>query len=189
MSIEFHCEHCNMVVKAPDDAGGRPGKCPHCQGTNYIPSPEAGEIPLEPLDERFEQHRKQSAAEDFAYQRRIMSDRSMPGEGGRGGRTGTGRSGGARPNGGVDRSAGAEPAEVLSDKQISSLIVSFIGAMAGGSLPKADEISRRLKPNAAKVNGILDDMLSSENIAGYGLPTLPKPVLNGFVKQLRAKIS
>ncbi|MCB9853977.1 MAG: hypothetical protein H6819_12825 [Phycisphaerales bacterium] len=187
MSIEFHCEHCNMVVKAPDDAGGRPGKCPHCQGTNYIPRPDAGEIPLEPLDEGFEQHRKQSAAEDFAYQRRIMSDRTMPGEGGRGARPG-----GARPTGGSarsERSAGAEPAEVLSDKQISSLIVSFISAMASGSLPKAEEISQRLRPNAAKVNGILDDMLSTENIAGYGLPTLPKPVLNGFVKQLRAKIS
>lgn len=183
MSIEFHCEHCNKIVRAPDESGGHPGKCPHCHGTNYIPRPEAGEIPLEPIDEDFERHRKQSAAEDFAYQRTIMSDRSTPAaEGGRGSRA----SGAA---GRTPRPSNAEPDESLTDKQISSLIVNFITAMANGSLPKAEEICRRLRPQSGRVNALLDDMLSAENIAGYGLPTLPKPVLNGFVKQLRAKIS
>lgn len=182
MSIEFHCEHCNKLIKAPEESGGRPGKCPHCHGTNYIPRAESGEIPLEPLDQEFEQHRKQSAAEDFAYQRRIMNDRSPPGEGGRGARS-TG--GGVRSS----RPLPAQPAEDLSDKQLSSLIVSFITAMAGGSLDKAGEISHRLKPHAGKVNTLLDEMLNAQNIGAYGLPTLPKPVLNGFVKQLRAKIS
>lgn len=180
MSIEFHCEHCNKLVKAPDEVGGRSGKCPHCQGTNYIPSPEAGEIPLEPMDEDFERHRQQSAAEDFAYQRKIMSDRTPPREGARGAKGGPGRS---------PRPMQSEPKEALSAKQMSSMIVAFISAMATGSLPKADEISNRLRPHSAKVNAILDDMLTASNIAGYGLPTLPKPVLNGFVKQLRAKIS
>lgn len=182
MSIEFHCEHCNKIVRAPDEAGGHPGKCPHCEGTNYIPRPDSGEIPLAPVDEAFEQHRRQSAAEDFAYQRRIMSDRPSPTDKRRGAKS-TGSAG--RPA----RSPASEAGEALTDKQISSLIVKFISAMASGSLPKADEISRRLKPNADRTNALLDDMLSTENIAGYGLPTLPKPVLNGFVKQLRAKIS
>ncbi|HPF40855.1 MAG TPA: hypothetical protein P5081_13950 [Phycisphaerae bacterium] len=187
MSIEFHCEHCNKVVRAPEDAGGRPGKCPHCEGTNYIPRPDSGEIPLEPLDEAFERHRKESAAEDFAYQRRIMADRAAPGEPTRAGRAGLGRS--TSDSGRYERSAPVPAGDILSDKQISSLIVSFISAMANGALDKADEISSRLKPSATKVSAVLDDMLSAENIAGYGLPTLPKPVLNGFVKQLRAKIS
>lgn len=185
MSIEFHCEHCNLIVKAPNEVGGRPGKCPHCQGINYIPLPEdqSGEIPLEPLDSEFEKHRRKAASEDFAFQRRIMSDRATPGEGPRGS---------ARKNAsGGARSATPQPApggNALTDRQVSSLVVAFIEAMAGGSLEKADDIVRRLRAQPAKVNGVIDDLLNAGSAAAYGLPTLPKPVLNGFIRQLRARM-
>lgn len=182
MSIEFHCEHCNLIVKAPKEVGGRPGKCPHCQGVNYIPLPEdeAGEIPLEPLDSEFEQHRRKAASEDFEFQRRIMSDKAKPGEGRRpvNRKGASDRTGAPRP-----------PAESLSDRQVSSLVVAFIEAMAGGSLEKANEIAARLRSQPAKVAAVIDDMVNNNNVAAYGLPTLPKPVLNGFIKQLRSRIS
>ncbi len=40
MAIEFHCNFCDKLVKAPDDAGGKKGKCPSCQSVLYIPMPE-----------------------------------------------------------------------------------------------------------------------------------------------------
>jgi len=183
MSIEFHCEHCNLLVKAPNEVGGRPGKCPHCNGMNYIPLPEdeAGEIPLEPIDAEFEKHRREAASEDFAYQRRIMSDKTMPGEGPR-----PSMRKGAGDRGRPVRGASSEP---LTERQVSSLVVGFIEAMAGGSLEKADEITARLRAHPAKVRAVIDDMIDNNNVAAYGLPTLPKPVLTGFIRQLRSRIS
>ncbi len=60
MSIEFHCEHCSKLIKAPNEAGGQNGKCPHCKAVNYIPMPqdEAEELPLVPLDEADERRRQ-----------------------------------------------------------------------------------------------------------------------------------
>ena len=39
MSISFNCEKCGKKIVAPDEAGGRRGRCPYCQASNYIPSP------------------------------------------------------------------------------------------------------------------------------------------------------
>ena len=60
MSITFRCEHCRREVKAPDEAGGKRGKCPYCDHSSYIPSvlPDDDEIPLVPLDEQEERQRK-----------------------------------------------------------------------------------------------------------------------------------
>lgn len=53
MSITLNCEHCDREIKAPDEAAGKRGKCPHCGGSNYIPVPVSeDDLPdLAPLDE------------------------------------------------------------------------------------------------------------------------------------------
>ncbi|MCH7474571.1 MAG: cytochrome C oxidase subunit IV family protein [Gemmatimonadetes bacterium] len=38
MSIELHCPQCEKLIKAPDTAGGRHGKCPYCGRDVYIPA-------------------------------------------------------------------------------------------------------------------------------------------------------
>ncbi|MCG8405078.1 MAG: hypothetical protein MI923_07780 [Phycisphaerales bacterium] len=173
MSIEFHCEHCNKPIKALESTAGRNGKCPHCKGLNYIPLPkdEVGELPLAPIDEEFERRRKRAASEDAAIQRNLLHDRSAPGETGR------------------QRSRNLDVAAtgtVLSRKQVTSLIVSFIEAMSQGNLNKANQLSGQLSSQQSMVRKILDEMMT-EDLTGYGLPTLPRPVLIGFLKQLRNK--
>ena len=60
MSIDFHCPFCNVMIKAPDNTGGKKGKCPKCKQTVYIPQPQAelDEFDLAPLDEEEERQRR-----------------------------------------------------------------------------------------------------------------------------------
>ena len=47
-----------------------------------------------------------------------------------------------------------------------------------------DLTTGELRPHRAAVISLLDD-LAGEDLAAYGMPTLPRPVLFGFLKQLR----
>ena len=42
MTISFHCAHCGKKMEAPDDAGGKWGKCPRCHNKLYVPSADTG---------------------------------------------------------------------------------------------------------------------------------------------------
>jgi hypothetical protein len=52
MSIDLHCPQCTKLIRAPDNAGGRHGKCPYCEAKVYIPTPPAedDEIKIAPFD-------------------------------------------------------------------------------------------------------------------------------------------
>lgn len=176
MAIEFHCEHCNHVIKAPDEAAGRQGKCPHCGGVNYIrrPPEDGGELSLTPLDDREEERRRQQAEADAAVQWKLLHERNVPGEpGGRG-------SGGGR-------GTASTPPAPPSSKQLASLIVRYVESMSQGKLPQAEEVAGQLGKYRTQVFALLDDM-ASEDLGAYGLPALPRPVLFGFLKQLRGKL-
>jgi hypothetical protein len=176
MSIELHCTSCNHLIKAPDEAAGRMGKCPHCGGTNYIPHQGGDELDLAPLDANEEKKRTNAALEDAAYQRSLLHERSMPGE--------PGGKGAVRKPGAPGQPA--VPAGMTS-REIVSHIVHYIDAMSAGKLPQADEIASQLSKYKTATLKTLDDM-AREDLSGYGLPALPKPVLNGFLKQLHSKL-
>ena len=178
MAIQLHCEHCGKLIQAPDSSGGRPGKCPYCEGTNYIPlsEDEVGELPLTPLDEAFEQHRKKAAAEDLAVQRRLWQERDRS--------RNTGRGGGVRR---PDPPVRQPSVTAMSEKQVTSLVVSFIDAMSKGNLEKAEALRAQLSNHKTAAVKILDEMVT-EDLNGYGLPSLPRPVLTGFMKQLRSRL-
>ena len=173
MAIEFHCEHCNHLIKAPDDAGGRTGKCPHCQNATYIPRrADEGELDLAPLDDEDEKRRKKEAMEAAAYQRSLLHERNVPGE--KGAKAAPGKPG--------------SPAPFVSPaKHVTGLIVAYVEAMSSGKLDKAEAVTDELRPQKATVVGILDEM-ARDDLGVYGLPALPKPVLMGFLKQLRQKL-
>ena len=177
MTIQLHCEHCGKLIQAPESVGGRSGKCPHCQGMNYIPLPaegESGELPLAPLDEEFESHRRQAAEEDLAVQRRLWNEQDSSRK--------TDRRNSVRQ-------ADPEPAPPPrhSGKQLTAMVVSFIEAMSKGDLEKAEQLTTQLASQRAEVFQVLDELVS-DNLNTYGLPTLPRPVLVGFMKQLRSKL-
>jgi hypothetical protein len=176
MAIEFHCEHCTKPVKAPDDAAGRPGKCPHCGNTVYIPLPagaDEAEIPMAPLDADEERHRLEAAREAAALQFSLLHERSVPGE--------PGVRKGPRP----ETTPAAPPG--APTKELNRLVVKYVEAMAAGQLAEAQKIVTGLTPHRLHAFAILDGM-ATENLSAYGLPALPRPVLLGFLKQLRTKL-
>jgi len=175
VAIEFHCEHCNSLIKAPEESAGRTGRCPHCGAETYIPRPvdDTDELSLAPLDEEDERRRRQAAAEDAAYQRKLLEDRVLPGE---------------KPVRRRDAPAAPEQApEKPSSKQITRQLVQYLEAMSSGQLPRAGELVREMAKNKSQVLPILDAM-ETEDLTGYGLPALPRPVLMGFLKQLRTQL-
>ena len=178
MAIEFHCEHCNKTIQAPSEAAGRQGKCPHCGGVNYIrrPPEETGELDLAPIDEEEETRARRAAMEAAALQQRLLHERSVPGE-----------PGANRSRSGIGRGPSVTPASPPSSKQLAGLVVRYVEAMSQGQLDTADAVSEELRPFKPAVISLLDD-LAGEDLAAYGMPTLPRPVLFGFLKQLRAKL-
>jgi len=54
MTISFHCQSCKKKIKAQDNAGGKWGKCPHCNLKCYVPLPpptEEEELKLIPIED------------------------------------------------------------------------------------------------------------------------------------------
>ncbi|HKQ47134.1 MAG TPA: hypothetical protein VJZ71_03570 [Phycisphaerae bacterium] len=176
MAIEFHCNHCNHQIKAPDEAAGRQGKCPHCNGVNYVPrpmTPDEGELDLAPLDDEEEKKRQKASREDAAYQWKLLHEKSIPGD---------------MPGKGVKRaSTGASSAPPPPSRHIASLIVRFVESMSGGKLQQADEVANQLAGHRMQAMSMLDEM-AAEDLTAYGFPTLPRPVLQGFLKQLRGRL-
>ncbi len=39
MTIEFHCEHCDKLLKTPDERAGLAAKCPGCGESIVVPAP------------------------------------------------------------------------------------------------------------------------------------------------------
>jgi len=181
VTIEFHCQHCRKTIKAPEGAGGRNGKCPHCQAVNYIPLPddEGGELPLVPLDDGDENRRRRASAEDIAVRKRLLSDKASSRDAG-------GRPKFRRPDV-PGRSSVPAAASGLPRKKLASLAVSFVEAMSAGKLDVANKVAAQLAGHKAEVGHLLDEWMG-EDLSGYGLPALPRPVLMGFLKQLRGRL-
>lgn len=38
MSIEFHCSHCQSILRVPDEVAGRKAQCPYCEEIQIVPS-------------------------------------------------------------------------------------------------------------------------------------------------------
>lgn len=183
MPIEFHCEHCNKVIHASDAEAGQMGKCPFCKGRTYIPRDEGGEgeIPLAPLDDVEERRRERSAAEDAAIQMKLLRDKARD-------RDPSGKPAFKRVD--VPSSSSSSVTSSgsgASRKQITGAIVSYIEAMSTGNLEKAEKLTSQLSEDRRTTAGVIDEMMS-EDLSAYGLPALPRPVLVGFLKQLRGRM-
>jgi hypothetical protein len=64
------------------------------------------------------------------------------------------------------------------------MVVEYVEAMAEGRLGDAEALAARLSEHKSQVLAGLE-ALASADLAGYGLPALPRPVLLGFLRQLR----
>lgn len=177
MAAEFHCEHCSKLIKAPEGRGGRRGKCPFCGSATYIPASteDEGELGLVPLDPDEERRRHEAMQEATAAYSRLLQERPKPGD--KAGREGSPK---AR-----QRSSDREAA--LTEKDAARLVVGYIEAMSAGRLDEAEKLTTRLARDKSQARAVLDGM-AGEDLASYGLPALPRPVLLGFLRELQTRL-
>ncbi|MHC4394876.1 MAG: hypothetical protein ACYS1A_04410 [Planctomycetota bacterium] len=169
MSISFHCEYCNKTIEAPDDAGGKWGKCPSCHNKLYVPGQEPGEeLKLAPIDETEEEKKKRLMAETFELTQDILLEREVPDEN-------------DEPHTGI-------PATFhLTDRELLQSIIVYLRRMADGRLEEAQGTEELIISCGDRSVKTLDEIALSE-IPEPQLADIPSQVLAGLIRNLRAKI-
>ena len=177
MSIEIHCPACNKLIRAPDNAGGRRGKCPYCAASVYIPMPEdqAEEIPLAPVDETAEQRRERLRRESIAYAADVDHERRAKYD------TAAGKAD-AKKQMPARGAADLDAEEVDVPDQVRAFVI----AMRDSKLDEAGAIARRLKLRASQsreyVQGLMLDQM------GLPIEGAPPALVNGFLKSLLERL-
>ncbi len=169
MPIEFHCEQCGKLVRAPDDKAGRRGRCPSCHQSVYIPTPSNK---LEPLSLT-----PTNPKEDEEQERLIRESRELAKRLAREEATVAGPS--EPPTHG--------PQEVLPPQiDVETVLIEYAKCMAAGDLSVAEELAVELRQHRAAAEEIMQ-RLTLDELPPPQLAQIPRPVLVGFFKQLRAK--
>jgi len=170
MEITFHCEHCGKEVKAPEPSAGKRGKCPHCHNVCYIPSPpdQLEEYDLAPVDPEEERRRQNEEAAARALQRKLLSER--------------------KEVEGPDKPPPVQEDETVRPGDLESLVTDFVNAMGRGSLEEADRLAAILKGNKKEVQTLIE-RIGADELLSAKISSLPRPVMLGFLKQLRSKIA
>ena len=123
MSITFQCEHCHKEIQAPDESGGKRGKCPFCQQSTYVPSPVSrGGHPSAGGTQR-----RGAAAEKARIQALYQQEHDLLAQTGR------------RP------ATPLEHREDLSAADLHHFVINFCLEMARDNLPDADAEAAKLR--------------------------------------------
>ncbi len=167
MAIKFHCDHCGKKIEAPDNAGGKWGKCPACHNKVYVPQPpsEDDELKLAPIDETEEQKRKQLMNETFQLTRDILQERNIP-----------------------EAGPASGPASEIGGEKLTNHIILYLRQMADGSLDDAQRTADLIVPHRRQAVAILDQMATSDTPEPE-LQDIPMQVLSGLIRNLRTRIS
>lgn len=170
MSIEFHCNHCDKLVRAPDAAGGKRGKCPYCKQSVYVPMPagEVDEIPLAPLDDVSDAERARLDAEADALNEALRREREVPGE----------------PKGqNPMRGSGVARPEPRTPIDIEPKIVEYVLALKDAQLDQAQALVPEIRRSGEDAKEIVQRLMLDE-MPPPGLEGVPTPVLHGFLRKL-----
>jgi hypothetical protein len=186
MAIIFHCNNCGKKIEAPDNAGGKWGRCPACHNKLYVPGPGSDEeLKLAPVDESEEEKRKRLLDETHQLTQDILQERFIPPET-------------AEPTTEMDEKELTEnkrPADrsrwaaiEMSEKELTKNIIIYIRLMADGELDEAQKILNLIVPYGLEAVEILDRIALSE-IPEPELADVSQQVLSGLIRDLRNKIS
>ena len=175
MSIELHCPQCEKLIRAPDNAGGKHGKCPYCTAEVYIPTPvdDGDLIGLAPVDEEEERRAQQEREEDLRYAAAMDKDADLnvvPDD--------------APPPRGAGRRPEAPAGEVVD---IGDHVERFVLAMRDSKLDEADRIAGKLKRVGARARDYVEGLLLDPTPPP--IPGVPKPLVLGFLKALLERLA
>jgi hypothetical protein len=174
MSIELHCQRCSKLIRAPDDAGGKRGKCPYCGAEVYVPTHFSDDeiIPIAPIDPQEEQREAEMRREAASYAASLDKAQDVRGE--EGGRGSAGPPGAGAP---------APPGDVVD---IGAEVEAFVLAMRDSKLDDADSVVARLQRTGARardyVEGLMLDQMPPK------IEGVPPPLMQGFLKALLERL-
>jgi len=169
MSISLHCESCKKKIKAPDEAGGKWGHCPHCKHRNYIPLPKAEDEPelkLMPLDENEETQMEKLMRETKNLTKEILTQNALPDE---------------------DPASSAH-AHTANEKEIIKQCILYLRQMADGELGAAEYTFSQLKKDKKPALRILASMARADQPEPE-LADLPAGILQGLIRDVSTKLS
>ena len=167
MGIKFHCEHCGKGIEAPDNSGGKWGKCPGCHNMVYVPAitGQSEELKLAPLDESEILKEKELRKEILKLTKEMTADNDMP----------------------------EEPANrqnttsEINELNLKKTIVDYLRNMVDGELETAEKIETVIARHRAEANKALADIISGKMMVSE-LADIPQQVLAGLIKNLQKKI-
>ena len=167
MSITFRCEHCGKDVKAPDSAGGKRGKCPHCRQSNYIPAPVSDDevLDLAPEDEDYERHRSEEIQALRRRERDLLAE-----------------------NADVESAPPLEQRENLAGEDLHHFVVNYCLDMAASNLERAATHVERLRSFGPVGRQAVEDFRKGK-AAEPALKAIPKALIDGFLIQLADKLA
>lgn len=166
MTIELHCPICQKLIKAPDDAGGKRGKCPYCKNLIYIPSAAAEDeegFGLAPIDEGEAEREERLKAEAAAYSAELSRHTAKDSE---------------EP----DSTAEAAPAPPGEVADLEGLVARYVHAMRDSELEAAEEIIRQLRRVRHRTRDYVQGRIVDEMAPPIG--DVPEPLVKGFLKSL-----
>jgi hypothetical protein len=164
MSIKFHCDHCGKKIEAPDNTGGKWGKCPNCHNRLYIPQPDAGdELKLAPVDENDELRQRQLLAETFQITQAILEEKNVPEQ-------------------------GSGSSSEVSEEELTEIIIRYLRQMFEGDLDAAKQTAQLIAVHRRKAKELLDQIATGEP-SDPQLMDIPQQVLSGLIRNLRTRIS
>ncbi len=160
MSITFQCEHCRREVKAPDEAGGKRGKCPHCQQGNYIPAELNGDVfDLVPLDETAERQQKSERHSQMEAERDLLAETDGP------------------------PSIPLEHKEDLASEDLHHFVINFCLDMAASNVERANTHAEQLSKFGATGFEAVEDILM-EKYPEPALKHIDRQMRERFLTQL-----
>ena len=167
MTIEFHCNHCDKLIRTADENAGKRGSCPRCHQSVYVPTPsdQIEIIPLAPLDEGEEREKERLLEETRALTQRIREDKTE-----------------------VPPEAHAAPlpvpeGDVRLQPDMETLVIEYAVAMAAGNLAEAADYAHEIRGNMAAAEDAIQ-RLTMDELPHVKLRSIPRPVLIAFFKQL-----
>jgi hypothetical protein len=168
MSISLHCESCKKKIKAPDEAGGKWGNCPHCKHRCYIPLPKPDDEPeltLMPLDESEETQMERLKRETKNLTKEILTQNTLP-----------------------EEESKTPHAHTANEKEIIKECILYLRQMADGELGAAEYTFSQLKKNKKPALRILSSMARAEQPEPE-LADLPAAILQGLIRDISTKLS
>jgi hypothetical protein len=195
MAIEFHCNHCGKLVRAPEESGGKHAKCPACHQSVYIPTPpdQIEPLALEPIDDTFERRKAALMKETYDLTSRILRDKEGAGPEKPGDRAERlareeKQAAAARAGGGAQSAAPAaaptRPAAALTPAEALDKVMRYSLYMFEGKLAQAEPLAEELRQNM-RVTEDLMQRLAVDELPPGRIDKIPRPLLIGFFKQLR----